>query len=92
MDAEGSGERAGGGDVIGELHAEKMVHGWAEGEFDAEGHFGGECGLAMEKVRECGATDLEDGRCFGDGEAEGFGLGRTLRRPLWRNLYVVVSG
>jgi len=71
-DAEGAGEGAGGGDVVGELHAEQVVHGGAEGEFDAEGHFGGEGGFAVEEVGERGSADLEDGGGLGDGETEGF--------------------
>src|SRR5258708_2646887 len=58
--------------VVGELHAEKVVHVGAEGLFDAQGHFRRQGGLAVQKVGERGAAYLQNLRCFRHGEAESF--------------------
>ena len=37
--------------VISKLHAEKVIHIWTERLFDAQRHFGGERGFAVQEVR-----------------------------------------
>src|ERR1039458_3181697 len=46
--------------VVGELHAEKVVHVGTERLFDAQSHFRRQCGLVVEQVGERGAAHLED--------------------------------
>ena len=57
-------------DVICKLHAKQVVHVGAECFFNAQGHIGGERGLAMEQVGEGGAANFEDfGRlCYGQAQ------------------------
>jgi len=71
-DCEAAGVLAGLGYVVGELHAEKVVHVWAEGFLDAQRHFRRERGLAVQQVGERGAAHFQNLRRLGDGEAESF--------------------
>jgi len=62
----------GPGHVIGELHAQKVVHLRAECFFDAQSHVGRQCGVAVEKIGERGAAHLQNLRGLGHAEAERF--------------------
>ena len=44
--------------VVGELHAEQVVHVGAERLFDAESHFRRQCGLAVEQIGERGPAKV----------------------------------
>src|SRR5208283_2489776 len=46
--------------VVGELHAEKVIHVGAERLFDAQSHFRRQCGLGEENVGERGAAHLQN--------------------------------
>jgi hypothetical protein len=58
--------------VMGELHAEKMIHVGAEGLFDAQGYLRSQRGLAMQKVGERSATHMQNLRRLRDAQAESF--------------------
>jgi len=58
--------------VVGELHAEKVIHVRAESLLDAQGHFWSQCGLAVEKIGERSAAHLQNLRRLRHGEAESF--------------------
>lgn len=62
---------AGLGEVVGGLEAEPVGGVGPAGFFEADGHFGGDAGLAVEEAGEGVAGDAEDGGGLGDGEAEG---------------------
>lgn len=70
-DFDGALVAAGLGEVVGGLEAEPVSGVGPAGFFEADGHFGGDAGLAVEEAGERVAGDAEDGGGIGDGEAEG---------------------
>lgn len=60
------------GEIVGELEAEPEFGAGAEGLGEADGHFGGDGGLAVDDVVQGLAGNTESGGCGGHGEAEGF--------------------
>ena len=50
--------------VVGELHAEKVVHVRAERLFDAQGHFRRQHGLSAQEVGQRGAAHFQNIRCL----------------------------
>lgn len=58
--------------IVGELHAQQMVHLRPKRLFDAQHHFRCERGFAVKKIGERGAADFQNLRRLGYVEAEGF--------------------
>ena len=86
MDAAGTFARL--RDVISKLHAKQVVHGGAECFFNAQGHVGGERGLAVEEVGERGAADFENfGRLF-YGQAQLLDDLVLMRSPGWGGFFM----
>jgi hypothetical protein len=57
--------------VVSELHAEKMVHIWAERLFDAQGHLRRQRGFAVQKIGQRGTAYFQILRRLRYVEAEG---------------------
>jgi hypothetical protein len=70
--------------VVSELHPEEVVHIRAEHPFDAERHFRGEGGFAVEQVGERSVANLQDARRLRYVQAESFDdLGSYQVVPGW---------
>jgi len=77
--------------VVGELHAQKMVHVRAKCLLDAQGHFRRESGLAAEKVGERGAAHLQNLSRLRHVESESLDDFVLIRSPGWGGFFMGIG-
>jgi hypothetical protein len=77
--------------VMGELHAEKMIHVGAEGLFDAQGYLRSQRGLAMQKVGELARRTCRICAAFETHRPRASMTSVLIRSPGWSGFFIELS-